>query len=116
MQQGVEMNNVCGKRKISNFVEPPLKKQKTTSLLNLCMNAEWNIIIDSVQDMIHVWDFEEINYEGNNSLQICCAKGSLNVLQHFMLFKNFKDFTNHHRFSYFTCLGEWTCKNIKMVI
>ena len=75
--------NIVGKRIISNLIEPPLKKQKTSSLLELCMNEEWNIIIESAQEMIHVWDFEERNNHGNNSLHICCAKGPLNLLQHF---------------------------------
>ena len=43
-------------------------KEPTLSLLELCKNEEWNIIIESAQDMIHVWDFEEKDSEGNNYL------------------------------------------------
>ena len=72
--------NIFRKRKLSNLTEPGLKKQKTTSLLELCENEEWNIIIESAQDMIHVWDFEEITFGENNPFHVCW-KGSLNVLQ-----------------------------------
>ena len=60
-----------------------IQKTSSISLLELCENDEWNIIIDSMPSMIHVWNFEEKNSDGNNPLHICCAKGSLEVLQHF---------------------------------
>ena len=87
MQESHE--NILGKRSISNQSEPPLKKQKTTSLLELCSNEEWNVIIESAQDMMKVWDFEEKNNDGNNPLHICCAKGALKVLQHFQQLQHF---------------------------
>ena len=65
-------------------VLPPAKRQKTnSSLLELCEREEWTDIIESVKDFIHTWDFDERNADNNSPLHICCAKGSLNVLQHF---------------------------------
>ena len=61
-----------------------------SSLLELCEREEWNVIIESMHEMIHVWDFDERNAADNTPLHICCEKGSLSVLQHLQQFKKFK--------------------------
>ena len=64
--------------------------QKTNlSLLELCEREEWSVVIESVQDFIHIWDCDERNADNNSPLHICCAKGSLNVLQHLQQAKIF---------------------------
>ena len=52
------------------------------SWLEFCERGEWNTIIESANDLIHVWDFDERNADNDTPIHICCAKGSLNVLQH----------------------------------
>ena len=80
------------KRKRSNLedsVSP--KKQKTnSSLLELCEREEWDVIIDSMQDLIHFWDFSERNAVKNTPIHICCTKGSLHVLKQLKHLKNFE--------------------------
>ena len=66
----------------------PTKRQKTnSSLLELCEREEWKFIIESMHDLIHVWNFDERNADGNTSLHICCAKGSLDVLKNLQKLK-----------------------------
>ena len=80
------------KRRTSKLSESPTKKQKTvSSLLELCMKGEWNSIIKSAENLIHVWDFEEANDDGNNSLHLCCLNGSLDVLRLLLKLKPFKE-------------------------
>lgn len=82
-------NNRFGKRIISNLIEPPCsKKQKTTSLLKLCENEEWDFIIEFAQDMIQVWDVEVQVFK--NPLHVCSSKGALKVMQHLLKLKMFK--------------------------
>ena len=52
-----------------------------TSLVSLCEKEEWEIISGLIPKMIHLWNLEEKNEEGNNPLIICCMKGALDVLQ-----------------------------------
>ena len=93
-------NNRFGKRIISNLIEPPCsKKQKTTSLLKLCENEEWDFIIEFAQDMIQVWDVEVQVFK--NPLHVCSSKGALNVMQHLLKLKMFKpeDLGQKNRFN-----------------
>ena len=56
-------------------------------------NCTQNIIINSTPDLIHVWNFDERNADNNTPIQICCTKGSLNVIKHLQNLKklNFKE-------------------------
>ena len=82
---------LCGKRNTENIdvEEPPLKKRKmneedslrTTSLLELCRNEEWEYIIDTVRKHVQNWDFKEVDEDGNTPLLLCCKKGALEVVQ-----------------------------------
>ena len=60
----------------------------SSSLLELCEKEEWTFIIESMEDLIHDWNFEERNADNNTPIHICCAKGSLKVLQHLQQAKN----------------------------
>ena len=76
------LNTNCGKRNSKPESDLPAKKQTNLSLLELCEREEWNVIIEFVDDLVHVWDFDERNDDNNTAIHICCAKGSLNVLPH----------------------------------
>ena len=76
-----------GKGKRPYDLQDGPSKRKT--LLELCEREEWNIIIESLQDLIHVWDFDERNADNNTPIHICCEKGALNVLQHLLKPKKF---------------------------
>ena len=90
MQSSNENLNCSKSPSRSNLEDSLAKKQKTnSSLLELCEREEWSVIIESVRDFIHVWDFDERNADNNSPLHICCEKGSLNVLQHLQQAKTF---------------------------
>ena len=58
-----------------------------SSLLELCEKEEWELICHLIPKMIHLWNFEEKNAQGNNAQIICCEKGSLHVLQQLYIAK-----------------------------
>ena len=60
---------------------------QSSSLLELCEKEEWELICGLIPKMIHLWNFEEKNAQGNNALIICCKKGSLHVLQQLYIAK-----------------------------
>lgn len=53
------------------------------SLLELCLNEQWDVIENRMNEMIHEWDFKETDDIGNTPLLICCKKGSLSTLKAF---------------------------------
>ena len=54
---------------------------QSSSLVSLCEKEEWKLISGLIPTMIHSWNLEEKNGEGNNPLIICCMKGAWHVLQ-----------------------------------
>ena len=61
--------------------------EQSTSLLELCEKEEWENICRLMPKMIHIWNFEEKNAQGNSALIICCHKGSLNLLHQLYIAK-----------------------------
>ena len=54
---------------------------QSSSLVALCEKEEWEIISGLIPKMIHLWNLDEKNEEGNNPLIICCMKGAWHLQQ-----------------------------------
>ena len=85
----MEKRNSC-----SEGLLPPKKKQKLShdfgvdsTLLQLCLQEEWDVIKKYVRNNVNEWDIFERDEFGLTPLHICCKKGEFSTIK--LLYKAF---------------------------
>ena len=78
--------NNMGRRKVNRKTSK--FDHSYSSLLELCENEEWRLIIDSIPEKILSWDFQEKNKKGENALAIFFKKKAVNVIKRFIKYNN----------------------------
>ena len=59
------------------------KTNDDKSLLELCLEKQWEYIENTMKYKIHEWDFTERDEDNFTPLLICCKKGQLSTLRAF---------------------------------